>query len=63
MNYIPNLKDTLDDVLLQEISTPTAGNCNSVQKRIMVLLNEISSLVQTSENPEELKMTEKNLPR
>ena len=34
---LPNVQDTLDDVLMQEITTPSARNCESVQNRIMVL--------------------------
>ena len=58
---LPNVQDTLDDMLMQEITTPSTRNCESVQNRIMVLLNDISSLVQSSDSCEELKMTEKKL--
>ena len=54
-NELLSVKDTLDDVLMEEIATQKqSGSCESVQNRIKVLLNDISSLVQSSNSYEEL---------
>ena len=61
-NEFPSVKDTLDDVLMEEIATQKqSGSCESVQNRIKVLLNDISSLVQSSNSYEELRITETKL--
>ena len=36
---LPNVQDTLDDMLMEEITTASTRNCESVKNRIMVLLN------------------------
>ena len=61
-NELPSVKDTLDDVLMEEIATQKqSGSCESVQSRIKVLLNDISSLVQSNNSYEELRITETKL--
>ena len=59
---LPSVKDTLDDVLMEEIATQKqSGSCESVQNRITVLLNETSSLVQSSDSYKQLRITETKL--
>ena len=59
---LPSVEDTLNNVLIQDITTQKqSANYESVQSKIMVLLNDISSLVKSSTNFEDLKMVEKKL--
>ena len=58
---LPSIQDISDDVLVHEMIRPSVGSCKSLQNRIVVLLNDISSLVQSSNSYEDLNITEKSL--
>ena len=58
-DQLPSAQDPLDNVLIA--TQKQLGNCESVRNRIIALLNDISSLAQSSDAYEELRMTETKL--
>ena len=60
-DQLPSAQDPLDNVLIATVTQKQSGNCESVQNRIMTLLNDISSLAQSSDAYDELRMTETKL--